>query len=274
MLSPDGFEPESSIGQGISAAMERGIPLLGVVRERWTPVATPAPDARPLRVSAAPAVRAAPRRRARPVVVAATLAAGAAGGWALFARGAEQRAATRVPPAAQPGPPAAPARAARPTPVTPAPRRDSLPWTVQLAAYGRLDKALAVGDRLAAGGIPPFVTPVALSGRRGGATVWYRVLGGAYPTRDSALAARARLWKHGLVARGQGDVLRAPYALLLGGAVHRDSLRAKGIPAVAWDSGRLIVGAFESPEQAALTEARLKRAGIPATLVTRMGTTP
>src|SRR5207244_2517107 len=83
-------------------------------RERWTPVATPAPDARPLRVSAAPAVRAAPRRRARPVVVAATLAAGAAGGWALFARGAEQRAATRVPPAAQPGPPAAPARPARP----------------------------------------------------------------------------------------------------------------------------------------------------------------
>jgi len=274
VLSPDGFEPESSIGQGISAAMERGIPLLGVVRERWTPVATPAPDARSLRVSAAPAVRAAPRRRARPVVVAATLAAGAAGGWALFARGAEQRAATRVPPAAQPGPPAAPARPARPTPVTPAPRRDSLPWTVQLAAYGRLDKALAVGDRLAAGGIPPFVTPVALSGRRGGATVWYRVLGGAYPTRDSALAARARLWKHGLVARGQGDVLRAPYALLLGGAVHRDSLRAKGIPAIAWDSGRLIVGAFESPEQAALTEARLKRAGIPATLVTRMGTTP
>ena len=274
VLSPDGFEPESSIGQGISAAMERGIPLLGVVRERWTPVATPAPDARPLRVSAAPAVRAAPRRRARPVVVAATLAAGAAGGWALFARGAEQRAATRVPPAAQPGPPAAPAHPARPTAVTPAPRRDSLPWTVQLAAYGRLDKALAVGDRLAAGGIPPFVTPVALSGRRGGATVWYRVLGGAYPTRDSALAARARLWKHGLVARGQGDVLRAPYALLLGGAVHRDSLRAKGIPAIAWDSGRLIVGAFESPEQAALTEARLKRAGIPATLVTRMGTTP
>src|SRR6266568_4221019 len=110
---------------------------------------------------------------------------------------------------------AGPARSpppARPPPVTPAPRRDSLPWTVQLAAYGRLDKALAVGDRLAAGGIPPFVTPVALSGRRGGA--------------------------------------------------------------IAWDSGRLIVGAFESPEQAALTEARLKRAGIPATLVTRMGTTP
>src|SRR5207244_3297838 len=78
----------------------------------------------------------------------------------------------------------------------------------------------------------------------------------------------------GLAARGHGDVLRAPYVLLLGGAVRPDSLRAKGIPAIAWDSGRLVVGAFESPEQAALTEARLRRAGIPATLVTRMGTTP
>src|SRR5205807_455704 len=41
-LSPDGYEPESSIGQGIAAAMERGIPLLGVVRERWTPSAAAA----------------------------------------------------------------------------------------------------------------------------------------------------------------------------------------------------------------------------------------
>ena len=37
---------------------------------------------------------------------------------------------------------------------------------------------------------------------------------------------------------------------------------------------RVLVGAFESPEQASLTEARLKRAGVQATLVTRMGTTP
>ena len=37
VLSPDGFEPESSIGQGIIAATERGVPVLGVVRERWTP---------------------------------------------------------------------------------------------------------------------------------------------------------------------------------------------------------------------------------------------
>src|SRR5207247_5665750 len=130
-----------------------------------------------------------------------------------------------------------------------------------LRGDGPPGKAPAGGDRLAGGGIPPFGTPVALSGRRGGATVWYRVLGGAYTTRDSALAARARLWKHGLVARGQGDVLRAPYALLLGGAVHRGSLRAKGIPARAWDSGRPIVGAFARPEQAARPQTRARRAG-------------
>ena len=41
VLSPDGYEPESSIGQGVTAAMERGVPLLGVVRERWTPAADP-----------------------------------------------------------------------------------------------------------------------------------------------------------------------------------------------------------------------------------------
>src|SRR5439155_868310 len=42
VLSPDGFEPESSIGQGITAALERGIPLVGVVREPWTPPPGPA----------------------------------------------------------------------------------------------------------------------------------------------------------------------------------------------------------------------------------------
>ena len=272
LLSPEGFEPESSIGQGIVAAMERGITLLGVVRERWIPTPTPVAAPAPGRVSAA--TRVAPRRRTRPVVVAATLAAGAAGSWALLVRGAEHGPAAPVTP-----PP-------RPAPVAVAPRRDSLPWTVQLAAYARLDKALALGDRLASNGITPFVTPVALVERRR-ATVWYRVLAGAYPTRDSAVAARATVWEHGLAARGQGDVLRAPYSFAVGGPAAPDSLRALGIPAVAWDGAggggggggggagsRVLVGAFESPEQASLTEARLKRAGVQATLVTRMGTTP
>ena len=272
VLSPDGYEPESSIGQGITAVMERGVPLLGVVRERWTPAA---PDPRsvappPGRISAS--VRRPAHRLARPAVVAATLAAGAAGGWGLFARGAEHRRAPAPVPA-----PAAPVRA-RPVAAAPAPRLDSLAWTVQLAAYARLDKALALADRLAADGVTPFVTPVALDDRGGGSTVWYRVLAGAFPTRESALGARAGMWKHGLAARGQGDALRAPYSFSLSDrAPAARSLRARGIPAVPWGTGaRLLAGAFETPEQASFLEARLKRAGVQATLVTRMGgaTTP
>ncbi|HEV2749485.1 MAG TPA: SPOR domain-containing protein, partial [Gemmatimonadales bacterium] len=178
---------------------------------------------------------------------------------------------------------------ARPVAAAPAPPRvDSLSWTVQLAAYAGLDKALALADRLNARGVTPFVTPIALGGRgAGGATVWYRVFAGAYPTRDSALSARAGLWARQLADRGQGDVLRAPYSLALardktgggragrgGGGASTDSLRARGIPAVAWEGGRLLVGAFESPEQAAILESQLKRAGVSATLVTRMTTTP
>src|SRR5205823_2096936 len=115
VLSADGYEPESSIGQGITAAMERGIPLLGVVRERWTPLATPAPDPRaiappPGRISAAvrPGLRTGvSHRRTRPVVIAATLVAGTAGGWVSHARLGGRRAGHVV------GSPARPTRTGR-----------------------------------------------------------------------------------------------------------------------------------------------------------------
>ena len=277
VLSPDGYEPESSIGQGITAVMERGVALLGVVRERWSPAA-PGPDPRsvappPGRISAS--VRRPSPRLARPVIVAATVAAGAAGSWVLLARGAERR-RTLPPPVAAAPVRARPVAAAPAPPAPPAPPHvDSLAWTVQLAAYARLDKALALADRLAADGVTPFVTPVALDDRRG-STVWYRVLAGAFPTRDSAVGARAAIWKKGLAARGQGDVLRAPYSFSLSDrAPAASTLRARGIPAVPWGTGsRLVAGAFETPEQASILEARLKRAGVQATLVTRIKTTP
>lgn len=266
VLSPDGFEPESSIGQGITAALERGTPLLGVVRDRWTPVsAAPPSGTRPTR-PARPA-----RRRTRPIVVAATLAAGAAGGWVLLARGAEQRFVAPVSQPPRPAPtPGAPAGDS-----APASRVDTLSWTVQLAAYGTLEKALAFADRLAADDdLPAFVTPVALEGQNG-AVVWYRVVAGAFATRDSAAAARAGLWERGLASPGQGDLLRAPYSFALPDGGRLDSLRARGLPAVRWGPGdALLLGAFETAEQASLAAAQLKRAGIAATLVTRVRTTP
>ena len=252
VLSPDGFEPESSIGQGILAALERGMPLLGVVREHWTPApAHSAPAAQPRR-----------RRAARPAVVAVTLAAGAAGGWGLLRREAEP-----------PAPPPVPARAS--SAVLAPPHRplhtDTLAWTVQIAAFGTLPKALGLADRVAAFEPGAFVTPVPL-GRR---SVWYRVLAGPYPTRDSAAAGRAALWRRGAIPKGQGDLLRAPYSFALARAADVDSLRRLGVPAVRGRAGRpTLVGAFESPEQAAVARARLKRAGVRATLITRVETTP
>jgi hypothetical protein len=258
VLSPDGFEPDASIGEGIIAAAQRGVGMLGVVRE-GSPAAAPRP-ARALR-----------RRAARPVVVAATLAAGAAGGWGLLALnpGHLQIGAAR----AIPQPPSPP-----PLRPPPAPRADTLAWTVQLAAYGSPQKALALADRLWEGGgggeadkVGSFVTPVPL----GRGTVWYRVLVGSYSTRDSAAAARAALWRRRAVPRGQGELLRAPYSLALVGVVDLDSLRRRGIPALPGTGNRpTLVGAFESPEQASFTQARLARVGIQATLITRMETTP
>ena len=104
--------------------------------------------------------------------------------------------------------------------------------------------------------------------------MWYRVLVGAYQSRDSAAAGRAALWRRGGAPHGQGKLLRAPYSLALAGPAVPDSLRARGIAPVRWGTGGLLVGAFETPEQAALAQTQLKRAGLQATLVTRVGSRP
>src|SRR5258708_11406057 len=115
--------------------------------------------------------------------------------------------------------------------------------------------------RLAADGVRSFVPPVALDDRRGSA-VWYRVPAGAFPTRDSAVGARAGMWKRGLAARGQGDVLRAPYSFSLSDRAPAASrLRERGIPAVPWGTGaRLLAGAVETPEQGSNRRAALETA--------------
>jgi len=257
ILAPEGVAvaaPDAATLAGV------GAPLLGVVRERWSapppaPITTPR-TSRPVPPPFTP-------RRAEWAALAGplVLALGLAAGWALLARSAER--------------PKEPATAApAPAPVTVAPvlaHVDSLPWTVQLAAYGTVDKAAAQAVHVGSDSVPVFVTPIA-SGRRG--TVWYRVLVGAYPTRAAAAAARDRMWAQGLAARGEGDLLRAPWSLALDGAASRDSLRRLGLPAVAWSAARVLVGAFETPDQAGPALAQLERAGIKAALVTRTGKVP
>jgi hypothetical protein len=267
VLAPEGLSLESPASSGLLAAQTQGVALLGVVRERWTPVATPQPAAAHL---PARDWDARPRRR-RGLVTAAVLSMGVigAGAWVVF---------TVAPP--DTGAPAAAARAApAPAPAPgPQPERtavadygpDTLAWTVQLAAYGTLDNALAHADRLARERVTAFVAPVEAA-----QAVWYRVLVGAFPSRDSAAAARSRLWTASLARRGEGELLRAPYSLLLWSGGDVDSLRRLGVPVSRARGGeRLLVGAFESPEQAALAQAQLRRAGVAASLIARLEDAP
>src|SRR5205807_7014210 len=192
-LAPEGFTLEGAGAEGVRAALDRGATLIGTVRERWTP---PPESVRPAMEARASGPRilmgrtrrvGAGRAARRPVLVVAGLTVGVAGGWALLARSAEAPA----PAVASPHPPAP----ARPAVVIAAPRADSAAWTVQLAAYGTLPKALAYADRLSRAGVEAFVTPIALDAT---GAIWYRVLTGGYLTRDSAVAGRAALWRRRL----------------------------------------------------------------------------
>jgi len=256
--TPDGVLVLAPEGLTNGLAVAREVPLLGVVRDRWLPSGA--------RVSPAPILIAAeaepPRRGLRVAVAALIVAALAVGGWALLARAKES---------AFIAPPPAPAsNAPLPAPPPAPPKPDTLAWTVQLAAYASLDKALAHADRLAAdAGVPSLVTPVPQSDN---GTVWYRVIAGSYKTRADAGEARADLWRRGIAAEGIGDLLRAPYSYRAPSDASLDVLRRRGLPAVRWSNGVILLGAFETPEQAAFTQAALQRAGVRANLLPRMGT--
>jgi cell division septation protein DedD len=252
VLAPEGLDADSAAAAAMTAAAERGTHLLGVARDRWMPSGGHRP-------SAPVVVTAPPRRRGLHVTIAAVVLAGAAvGGWSLLAGARESFVA----------PPPPPERGAAPAPPV---RLDTLGWTVQLAAYASLDKALAHADRLAEGGVAGLVTPVP---QNDGGPVWYRVLAGSYVSRAAAAEARAQLWERGTAAEGIGDLLRAPYSYRAPTGASLDSLRRRGLPAVRWPAGgdAILFGAFETPEQATLTQAALARAGVRAVLLPRMGT--
>ena len=260
--TPDGVFVLAPEGLPVGFALGRDVPLLGVVRDRWLPSGPRvSPPPMPIPIEE-------PRRGRRVAFAALVVAALAVGGWALLARARE---AFIAPPAAPPAPPPAPATTStslhQPPPAPP--RLDTLGWTVQLAAYASLDKALAHADQLAAdAGVPALVTPVPQSGK---GPVWYRVLAGSYATRAAAGTARAALWRKGITPEGVGDLLLAPYSYHAAAGASLEQLRRRGLPAVRWSNGTILLGAFEAPEQATFTQAALKRAGVRANLLPRMG---
>jgi hypothetical protein len=253
-LAPNGVDLGSAEGRALLAARDRGIPLLGVVRERWS--------------TAAPASSGRTPRSARPIIVAA-VAVFAIGGAAMLAtaKGAFHIGRPRTERPASP--PAAPPPAVVLPILAPV---DSGAWTLQLAAYGAAERALAHADRLAAESVAAWVSPLAPDAS---GAVWYRVQTGVYASRAAAMDARATYWQRGIAARGEGKPLLAPYSLALLRADDGARLHALGFTGLRWGPhGPVLVGAFEHPDQAVLAQAQLDRAGLPTTFFTRTERTP
>lgn len=156
---------------------------------------------------------------------------------------------------------------------------DSLFYSVQVAAFDAWDRAMEYASRLERESLAAAVTPIRIGGR-----IWYRVILGALATAQSADTVLKALWRDGLVEAGQGTILRTPQAFDLGSRQSVDlareetqRLRDGGIPAysvVTAGVARILVGAFETPEQSGVAESLLTAAGLPATLIPRTGITP
>ncbi len=276
------------------------VPLLGTVTGRPS-IASPAPGIR--RPSPTFTTRRSPvgtlrpsrgtrrRRRTRPYVTGA-VAIGAVliAGTLLIRRSnsaspdqpastatgapASTPAPSRKKPAEHPAPPAL----VTPNPL-PAADGDTLFYSLQVAAFNTLPAAMAYGNQLRSKAGVVAVTPAEL-GQQG---VWYRVLVGALATPAAADSLRRALWRDGLVDRPQGTILRTPHTYALGAFPSvRDArkaaegLRERGIPAYivaeADGTARMLLGAFEVPEQAHTADSLLTALGVRGVLITRIGT--
>jgi hypothetical protein len=113
---------------------------------------------------------------------------------------------------------------------------------------------------------------------------WYKVIVGAFATSAAADSLRARLSANKTVAPPTGamEVVRTPLAFLLDSAVAKTEAPtrvgdylARGIAAyaLARDDGKanIYVGAFATPDDAALLASQLKSQNIQTTLAYRVG---
>jgi HlyD family secretion protein len=154
---------------------------------------------------------------------------------------------------------------------------DSLFYSVQVAALGGLDGALEYANQFET--VAPATVSAVLRGQN---LVLYRVMVGALPDAESASELRQRLRADGLLTGADGIVVRTPHALRIGrrpnatsGAQTVRSLRAAGIPAYMLSqpdgSALLLTGAFETPDQARLTDSVLPASEEARSVVSRSG---
>jgi cell division septation protein DedD len=165
-------------------------------------------------------------------------------------------------------------------PVGPTDESDSLYYSVQVAAFTRLDDAATHADAYVTGGFSATISAV----RDARGSIWYRVLVGSATSPAAAAAMRSELRSAGLLEPTVGLLLRTPHALYVQAAedstaaaeAHR-GLRQSGLPTYILEmpdgSYGLFLGAFETIEQALLTDSVLTASQFtrPRTPVTRVG---
>jgi len=259
------------------------LPNARVFAEVSSPARRPRPPA-PAPVRATPTTR--PRRRwIVPLAAAAVILAVAT----VFSRNYFARARTQ-PPALQRDSAAASADSLGTTPaidssppLTPTNAADSASASAYAVQIAMVDTEDGAALRVRAGGGDFPVGTYAPVSRGADLGTWYKVVTGAYVSRDRAEQLLAFLRTRGLVPPGWGSVVRAPLALQVGTARSQTEaaaviadLQSRRVPVYGLvqrdGSVRVYAGAFESPEEASLFRTTLKETqNIDATLVYRVG---
>lgn len=187
----------------------------------------------------------------------------------------------------QPAPKPAPAPAdtiAVPPPVNPADSVIASAYGVELAAWNAPDDAMQELTANRAQLPAATVSPVPVGPQR---ETYYKVVSGAYPTRNEADALLASLRHRRVVQAGLGTVVRTPYALLVDSATagrpfelinkyaHTNQLRQYLYVLAQRDgSMKVYAGAFERPEDAATLLSTLRAANLSPVLAYRTGRAP
>jgi hypothetical protein len=138
------------------------------------------------------------------------------------------------------------------------------------------------GAALPSGVDPALVPEPALTPQMEDGAPWWRLLVGAYATRERADSALVALRRSGAVGAGSGTVVRAPYALLVADRLPAaeaprrvEALARRGVPTYPLSRGdgtvALYAGAFERPDDAAYLAQALQAAGVAPALVYRTG---
>jgi len=209
-----------------------------------------------------------------------------AGLWWRFAESAENakpRPTYRRPPAPTPVPAVAATTDTLtvPPPANPADSLHASAYAVEIEAFSDSGDASQRFAQFRAQLPAGTVSPVPVGPNR---DTYYKLVAGAYPTRNEAEALLARLRHDHAVQDGLGTVVRTPYALLLDSAQagHTEQLvtqyrhSAQPVYALAQDDGslKIYVGAFERPEDAAMMLSALRAAKLSPVLVYRTGRAP